>query len=68
MADMLALNTDFVIIRDREAVDLDTCWIAHADCADRIVTAVNDQIGYARLYIYGPAVSDGTCAATDCTH
>ena len=67
MTNMLALNLDAVIIRDREATDPDACWIAHPDCAERVVFTVNESIGHARLYIYGPTVSDGTCAATDCT-
>lgn len=66
MTGMLALVTDAVLIRDRE--DDDTCWLAHGDCADRVVRTVNDSVGYARLYVYGPGVADGTCAATDCTH
>jgi hypothetical protein len=65
---MLAMRLESVIIRDREAEDPNACWIAHADCAERIIATVNDQIGYARVYIYGPAVGDGTCAATDCPH
>ena len=64
---MLALHMTHVIIRDRE--DDDTCWLAHGDCADRVVLAVNDQVGYARLFVYGPTTeTPATCAATDCPH
>lgn len=61
---MLALVTDKVIIRDRD--DDETCWVAHSGCAERVVSAVNEQVGYARLYVYGPADDDGTCADVNC--
>ena len=63
--DTLALHLPMVTIADR--MNASTCWVAHTDCAERIVQMVNESSGFDRLYLYGPAGADA-CAATDCAH
>lgn len=61
----MAMHLKGVMVRDRENPEI--VYTLHDDCADRVIEKVNAEIGYARLFIYGPGILDN-CAATDCPH
>lgn len=56
----LSVRLEGVIIADREAPN--AAYLAHPECAGEAIAEVNENLGYERLYLYGPCVLDTPCA------
>lgn len=63
--DTLSLNLPMVLLADRE--DVDAAYVVHPECAQPVLDLVNGELGYERLYVYGPT-GPGTCLSNDCPH